>query len=165
MQHALLIKPNPNIPYFHHMKRLCQFELEIMFISLKQAYEDLEVHEVGHGAYFLFSTHQWTDQIEDHLSRLSFYYLYFEVKEHWFKPRSLANPLHFTPDLSNRLKYSGKTNETFTRLMLNIALYSSTHFTNQSDPLKSPYPTLNLLDPLCGRGTTLFEGLILGLKG
>jgi tRNA G10 N-methylase Trm11 len=49
--------------------------------------------------------------------------------------------------------------------MLNLALYSSSHFSKDSDPLTSFSPTLNLLDPLCGRGTTLFEGLLLGLKG
>ena len=72
MQHALLIKPNPNIPYFQQMKLLCQFELEIMFTALKQTYKDLKVHEIGYGAYFLFSTQQWSDEIERHLSRLSF---------------------------------------------------------------------------------------------
>ena len=49
-------------------------------------------------------------------------------------------------------KYPGKTNEQFTRLLLNVTLASSS----------SPVGPAAILDPLCGRGTTLSTGLILG---
>ena len=50
------------------------------------------------------------------------------------------------------LKYVGKTNEQFTRLMVNLAV--SACKTNSETP--------KLLDPMCGKGTTLYEGLIRG---
>lgn len=53
-------------------------------------------------------------------------------------------------DLPGILKYKGKTNELFTQLLVNVALYSG-DFWNQDVPL-------TLLDPMCGRGTTLYVG-------
>ncbi len=54
-------------------------------------------------------------------------------------------------DLSGILKYKGKTNEVFTRYLINIALFSS-----RFNPLDG---RLTLFDPMCARGTTLFEAL------
>ena len=53
-------------------------------------------------------------------------------------------------DLPGILKYKGKTNELFTQLLMNVALYSS-DFWAEEQPVR-------LLDPMCGRGTTLFLG-------
>jgi tRNA G10 N-methylase Trm11 len=50
------------------------------------------------------------------------------------------------------LKYNGKTNEQFTRLMVNLAVSACN--TNSRK--------ITLLDPMCGKGTTLYEGLIRG---
>lgn len=59
----------------------------------------------------------------------------------------------YLPDSLNAiLKYPGKTNEQFTRLLVNLAAAAG-------DGLR-PVPTL--LDPMCGQGTTLFEGAIRG---
>ena len=49
-------------------------------------------------------------------------------------------------------KYKGKTNEAFTRLLINYALCAGDFAGNFDQPLR-------LLDPMCGRGTALFEGL------
>ena len=57
-------------------------------------------------------------------------------------------------DLSGILKYKGKTSESFTRLLLNIARFSS-DFAGVGHPL-------DVLDPVCGRGTTLMEALNAG---
>lgn len=59
----------------------------------------------------------------------------------------------YLPDsLNTILKYPGKTNEQFTRLLVNLAASASARL--------RPCPTL--LDPMCGQGTTLFEGAIRG---
>jgi tRNA G10 N-methylase Trm11 len=60
---------------------------------------------------------------------------------------------YFNTDISSILKYTGKTNEIFTRMMINVALFSS-DFYNEAN--------IKLLDPIAGKGTTLFEGLICG---
>ncbi len=51
------------------------------------------------------------------------------------------------------LKYKGKTNEVFTSALLHIALLSG-EFWNQEK--------ISVLDPMCGRGTTLFSALTFG---
>ena len=84
------------------------------------------------------------------ISRLSFVYAIFQITGETLTPIHLA-PNHFIdPELSSILKYQGKTNELFTRLMLNIAhKYSAQE-------------KLNILDPMAGKGTTLYEALIHG---
>jgi SAM-dependent methyltransferase len=64
-----------------------------------------------------------------------------------------------TPDPLDEMvhtrRYKGKTNELFTRFLLNCARHSSSF-------AKTPWSALRLLDPLCGGGTTLFSALSLG---
>jgi len=68
------------------------------------------------------------------------------------KPIALNANYFVDKELSAILKYTGKTNELFTRLMLNLAqLY-----------IKTPPNVLNILDPLAGKGTTLYEALMQG---
>jgi len=55
--------------------------------------------------------------------------------------------------ISSLLKYPGKTNEHFTRMMIAVAELSAAHF---------PGEMRCLLDPVAGKGTTLFEGLARG---
>jgi hypothetical protein len=66
---------------------------------------------------------------------------------------------HLTPALPPELvaarRYRGKTNESFTQFMCNVARASSA-LGNR------PWSTLRLLDPLSGGGTTLLVGLVLG---
>lgn len=53
-------------------------------------------------------------------------------------------------DLPFVLKYKGKTNERFTRMLINLAICASDF---------SFGDRLTILDPMCGKGTTLFEAL------
>lgn len=55
-------------------------------------------------------------------------------------------------ELNTILKYPGKTNERFTRLLVHLAAAAAARL--------RPVPTL--LDPMCGQGTTLFEAAIRG---
>ena len=53
-------------------------------------------------------------------------------------------------DLPGILKYKGKTNELFTQMLVNVALYSGEYWRQGAE--------VRLLDPMCGKGTTLFVG-------
>jgi hypothetical protein len=71
-----------------------------------------------------------------------------------------AAPLACHPDdLLTTLKYAGKTNEQFTALMVNLALAASAR---GFDAVLAG-DGVRLLDPLCGRGTTLNQALVYGL--
>ena len=65
----------------------------------------------------------------------------------------------FTPfvpeEMAEARRYRGKTNETFTRVLLNAALFSG-------DYRDRYHERLRIFDPLCGGGTTLFLALARG---
>ncbi len=64
----------------------------------------------------------------------------------------------FDSDLLSIQRYVGKTNETFTKLLLNVTLASSAFapaFAGRA---------FTVLDPLCGRGTTLNQALMYGFS-
>ncbi|MES7623844.1 hypothetical protein U6V23_12230, partial [Cutibacterium acnes] len=85
----------------------------------------------------------------------SIYYALFEVREDGLLRPIQASAFNTFPEsMSQILRYTGKTNEQFTRLMVNIGISASNTGSEQ----------LTLMDPMCGKGTTLFEGLIHGLN-
>ncbi|MBQ4451665.1 MAG: hypothetical protein II912_04760 [Clostridia bacterium] len=67
-----------------------------------------------------------------------------------FIPIAGAFPARIGSDLKFILKYKGKTNEYFTSLLVNLAVLASRF--SLSD-------RLTLMDPMCGKGTTLFEAV------
>ena len=74
------------------------------------------------------------------------------------RPVELPVPLRHPDDLETVLRYPGKTNEQFTALLVNLACALSTRRSSLADG------SLTLLDPLCGRGTTVNRALRLGLS-
>lgn len=78
--------------------------------------------------------------------------------------RELLEPVPLAPvhrhgsELETTLRYPGKTNEQFTALLLNLAAAASERRAGLLDG------TLRVLDPMCGRGTTLSRALRLGLS-
>lgn len=67
------------------------------------------------------------------------------------RPVELPRVERYDDDLVTTQRYVGKTNETFTRLLVNLALATAG---GPAHPV--------VLDPLCGRGTTLNHALLLG---
>jgi tRNA G10 N-methylase Trm11 len=87
--------------------------------------------------------------------QLSSNYILFEIHGDLLKPLNGSKSPYFKKDLSSILKYSGKTNEDFTAMMINVGIFSSAFANDFQAPLQ-------ILDPMCGRGTTLYQGLIMG---
>ena len=77
----------------------------------------------------------------------------FERDDERLTPVELPRRDRFDDDLLTILKYSGKTNEVFTKLLLNVTVWSGAEVGGR--PLK-------VLDPMCGRGTTLNQVLMNG---
>lgn len=65
----------------------------------------------------------------------------------------------FTPfvplEMAEVRRYKGKTNELFTRVLLNMAIFAGAYREQFSERLR-------ILDPLAGGGTTLFQALVAG---
>ncbi len=86
------------------------------------------------------------------LARSSLFFALFQREGALLRPLTPPDWRYLPDSLNTILKYPGKTNEQFTRLMVNLALEACTAL--------RPVPTL--LDPMCGQGTTLFEAAIRG---
>jgi hypothetical protein len=81
------------------------------------------------------------------------------VGDRWLTPLTTARIEQYPGDLLTTLKYPGKTNEQFTALLVNLALAAGRR---GFDALRAG-ERVRLLDPVCGRGTTLNQALMLGL--
>lgn len=80
----------------------------------------------------------------------------FEQQGVLLRPVELPHVLGLDDDLVTIPKYPGKTNEQFTQLLVNVTLAQVR--TKTTGPLE-------VLDPLCGRGTTLMVAWMLGHHG
>lgn len=86
------------------------------------------------------------------LAQLSGALAIFAQEGDLLRPVQLTRPERYPDDLVSIQKYQGKTNEAWTRLCLNVTAAHS----------KTRAATPTVLDPMCGRGTTLNLALLLG---
>ncbi len=122
---------------------------------LSAAPADLDVQRLGGVPYVTFQA-DLTPQDVAFLANLSSSYALFELVGDLLRPVELRPLAHFDDDLITIPKYAGKTNEQFTRLLLNVTVLAS-----RSGPAMLER-RLTVLDPLCGRGTTLNQALMYG---
>ncbi|MEV6816818.1 SAM-dependent methyltransferase, partial [Micromonospora sp. NPDC051296] len=90
------------------------------------------------------------------LGNLSSAYALFEFVGDLLRPVPLSRLDRFDDDLVTIQKYPGKTNEQFTKLLLNVTLLASAW---AGDLLTRRF---RVLDPLCGRGTTVNQAMMYG---
>jgi hypothetical protein len=149
--HLILLAPSANRVYASEANRLVAAELKIMLGAQDHpAIQPVTVAGVG---YLAVSTDSLDDQISWALGRLSGFYAAFHREQDRLLPIEVATPDLFDDDLVTIPKYPGKTNEQFTRLLVNVTLASMRR------PISGP---ITILDPLCGRGTTLSTAMMLG---
>lgn len=161
-KYAILANPGHNRVYFESSKQLAIQELSIVLSNSLQDscnynIADIKEEYLSDIFYITFlSDKKLCEDVISDISRLSFLYAFFEVIENegkfYLSPIAKANNEYINPSISSILKYTGKTNEIFTRMMINVALYSSKYINEE----------INILDPIAGKGTTLYEGLIYG---
>ena len=152
MKYIMLLWPHANVRYQNETRKLAESELRLMLevfapdarISPSAALElpALEIEVSGEMDAELMAA------VRGH----SLLYGLFEAQSDGAL-RYVAGraPAYVGADLPGILKYKGKTNELFLQLMSNVALYSG-GFAHRSGE------ALELLDPMCGRGTALFVG-------
>ena len=90
------------------------------------------------------------------LANVSSMYALFELVDGLLRPVDLHRLDRYHDDLITIQKYQGKTNEQFTKLLLNVTLMASAFAGEMLDR------KLAVLDPLCGAGTVLIERAQLG---
>lgn len=156
-RYAILAHPGHNRVYFDQSQSFWLAELALLGQALSSPPEETEIRSFGGIPYIVFTCGALSGKDIALLSRLSFCYAIFSLGE-TARGETCLLPLKksapFLDDnVSGMLKYTGKTNELFTRMMVGIAAATSAF-----DPLEK----LTLLDPVAGKGTTLFEALQAG---
>jgi SAM-dependent methyltransferase len=163
-RYAFLVLPSHNRVYADAAPALARAELAVLSSALPDGVIDADsVAEtvIGGVPYVTFEAGELPERDADLLANLSSLYALFEVTGELLRPVELRRLDRFDDDLLTILKYPGKTNEQFTKLLLNVTLASSAF----AGELSSSGPggrRLSVLDPLCGRGTTLNQALMYG---
>jgi hypothetical protein len=159
VRYALLVAPSANRVYTHSAPDLSRAELAafsagVLGNRLGPAVEK----QLAGKAYLVFESDEpLTGDDLGVLGNLSSGFALFELLDGELL-RPLATPPldRFDDDLITIPKYAGKTNENFTRLLLNVTALASAwggQFTSR---------TFTVLDPVAGRGTTLNQALMYG---
>src|SRR5580704_8797298 len=125
-RYALLIRPSANRVYSGTAVALTRAELEIFSRSvLGGRIRDIGGEVIGGVPYVTFAGD--LDEVRDavFLAHLSAIYALFQVRDGLLRPFDIPSPDRLDDDLVTIQKYQGKTNEQFTRLLLNVTLLSS----------------------------------------
>lgn len=154
-QYAILYHPGHNRVYYEESKRFCLYELAALCQRAGLTLEEVQLARIGGVDYITFACPEPLEgrAIQD-LFHLSFLYALFErTGDGLLRPVAAPDFRALDPGISSMLKYTGKTNELFTRTMVNLAV-------SAADPPRNE--RIRLLDPVAGKGTTLFEAASCG---
>jgi SAM-dependent methyltransferase len=153
----MLLLPSANRVYAGASPEFATAELAVFSESvLGGALSEAVLTHRGGVPYLEFTAEPLSEEATTFLSQLSAIYALFEVDGSLLKPVELRRIDRYDDDLITILKYQGKTNEQFTKLLLNVTLMSSAFAADLTSR------RLAVLDPLCGRGTTLNQALMYG---
>jgi hypothetical protein len=157
--YALLLRPAVNRLYTKGAGALNTAELSVLNRQvLNGALHDVEPTTIGGVDYVRFAADDaLTERDIEHLSNLSSAFALFEIVDDTnLSPVTLTPAAYLDDDLLTIMRYKGKTNEQFTKLLFNVTLAASEHGADW------PGRRLRVLDPVCGRGTSLNQGLVYG---
>ncbi len=155
--YALLISPSANRVYAEAAPALVRAELAVFGERvLGGALRELRVERMGSVDYLVFSAEALGPREVAVLSNLSATFALFALSGGALRPLELRRLDRFDSDLVTIQRYAGKTNESFTKLLLNVTLASSEFAAELGTRV------FKVLDPLCGRGTTLNQALLYG---
>jgi hypothetical protein len=147
----ILLAPSANRVYASEANRLVAAELKVMIGA--HDHPSIQTVTLAGIEYLTLKMDTLDEHIMSALGRLSGFYAAFQRSEDRLLPIEVGTPDLFDDDLVTIPKYPGKTNEQFTRLLINVTLASMRR--SSSGPI-------SILDPMCGRGTTLSTAMMLG---
>lgn len=149
MKYALLINQKHYQTYNKNAEKIVLAEFDILNKKYNFA-TNTNIKDICGLNYLIFDSNS-IENVINKISDLSFVLGIFRLEKDLFKPVAKKESDFVNQNISSLLKYSGKTNEYFTKLMVNIGAN-----------LLEKEDNINLLDPICGKGTTLYEGLVKG---
>lgn len=157
-QYGIVIHPGHNRVYYDSSTDLSIAELELATTHFHVSCSEIRLIEVEGIRMLSFHTGAPLQEADlGLLSRLSFVFAIFEMEPrgdgYVLLPIRKRSHGVLPDDVGTILKYTGKTNELFTKFLLNVGILSGA-FASE--------PHIKLLDPVAGKGTTLFEAAING---
>ncbi|WP_199730797.1 TRM11 family SAM-dependent methyltransferase [Amycolatopsis panacis] len=157
-EYVILVLPSANRVYAASSPTLLRAELAVFGMTgMRAAVSNVEEVELGGVGYVKFTCAEPLSETDlALLSNLSSLYALFELREGLLAPVTVRPLAETDSDLLTIQKYPGKTNEQFTKLLLNLTLLAT------AAPADWPGRPLHVLDPLCGRGTTLNQAMMYG---
>lgn len=144
---ALQISPESKSAYFAEYLDVAQAEL-------KAVLPDLTYDLTSIGPFEFIELEAEAHQLQKLLS-LSFVQGAFEVEQGSYKPLSTQTTFALHDDFVFGSKFKGKTNEHLTQMLLNVGLAMINAESGEG---------LKLLDPMCGRATSLIWALQYGFN-
>lgn len=147
MKIAVQISPEAKSAYFADYLDVAKKELELLLRDRETSYL-----KKGNLEFFIVE-----DEGEDlgKLLRLSFVQGVYKIENGMLIPLDMTEGFNLHEDFVFGSKYKGKTNERLTQMLINVGLAS----VGVKDP-----KTVTVLDPMCGRGTTLLWAMRYGLS-
>ncbi len=125
-RYALLIRPSANRVYAEAAASLTMAELAVFSDSvLGGVLSAPEVTRRGGVPYLEFEASGLRPEDSAFLANISSLYALFEIAGGLLRPVDLAGLDRYDDDLITIQKYPGKTNEQFTKLLLNVTLMAS----------------------------------------
>ncbi|SMF11125.1 hypothetical protein [Pseudobacteriovorax antillogorgiicola] len=143
-QLAIIISPEARGAYFHSFIKVAREELRLI-------HPDLDGEHRAYGGLDVLIVNA-SEEMASELVRLSFCQAVFRIGPQGWLPLAESLSLAIPRDYIFGSKFKGKTNERLTQMMLNVALAL----------VKKPKP--KVLDPMCGRGTSLLWAMAYGLE-
>lgn len=156
-EYAILVAPSSNRVYSGSAVDLTCAELAWFAATVLDArVGDIAPVEIGRVAHVGFSGEELTERDVARLSNLSSAFTLYERRGEDLRPLPVTPRRRYPDDLVTIQRYPGKTNENFTKLLVNLAVLAGP----RPDALREG--KVALFDPLCGRGTTLNHALLYG---
>jgi SAM-dependent methyltransferase len=157
--YALLVRPAANRVFGAEAARLLGAELGLVDRwALGDVVHDISVETIAAIEYVTFTSAADPPELLPTIAVLSSALaLFVREAEGLLRPVPLPRIERFDDDLVTTQRYVGKTNEAFTKLLLNLGVAASGRLSSllAGDRVR-------VLDPLCGRGTTLNQALLYG---
>ena len=155
--YALLVSPSANRVYARAAAALTIAELGVLAETvLEGRLGEATPERVASVEYVTFDGDLDTEGLARVANVSTAFALFERTADDAFRPVPLRRLDCLDDDLLSILKYPGKTNELFTKLLLNVTVLAS----GSAPRMKTD--RLRVLDPLCGRGTTLNQVLMYG---
>ena len=153
MHYTLLLKKPANARYAQSLEKLALRECASILVSLGISSRPV-IEQIAGVAFICFDSEALDEHAWSILSQHSAIAFAASMEDSMLRPIPMKRLEYLPEELPHVLKYKGKTNVDFTAMMLHCARAVS-DFATVEEPL-------TVLDPVCGRGTTLFCALVEG---